>query len=239
MSTASGRVRLFCLPHAGGGPAAFAKWRRSEVRFDVVPVRLPGRSPRRREPLIARMPELVEYLADRLAPQLGTRFALFGHSMGAVVAFELARRFEGGGMRPVRLFLSGRSAPDAPSTVNGRMSDDDIRAYLRRLGATPEQVLENDEIFALFAPIVRADLQLLQHYRFVPDPRITCPVTVMYGEEDGLCVDEGTRWRQVTTGPFATHRFPGGHFFIFGDQTNDVLQAISTSLLTDQDARST
>ncbi len=106
----SDKTRLFCFPYAGGGAAAYAGWREALPQLDVLPVKLPGREGRFREPPIKRIDALVERLSDALLPFFDTPFAFFGHSMGAIIAFELARRVERAGKSPVRVFVSGRFA---------------------------------------------------------------------------------------------------------------------------------
>jgi medium-chain acyl-[acyl-carrier-protein] hydrolase len=212
-------VRLFCFPHAGGGASLFRGWADGlPDTVEVCPVQLPGREARFREPAFTRLRPLTEALAGALRPHLDRPFAFFGHSMGALVAFELARRLSrDGGPQPVRLFVSGCAAPTVRR--DGRplhgLPGSAFRKELRRLQGTPAAVLDNDELMRLLLPTLRADFALCETYAFAPGPHLTCAIGAWGGlGDDTVSCRDLAPWRQQTTGRFRLRLLPGDHFFL-------------------------
>jgi len=213
------RLRLFCFPYAGGGTAVFRNWSRElGPQIAVTPALLPGREIKLREPLYTKLEPLIEQLASHIAPYLDRPFALFGHSMGAVIAFELARRVRlQHGVEPDHLFISAKNAPHL-SAINRRRHDlpePEFLQMLERMNGTPREVLENLELREIIVPLLRADFAVCDTYSYVPDLPLKCPITVLGGEEDNqvsLRALEG--WVEQTTGDFRLHMLPGDHFFI-------------------------
>jgi surfactin synthase thioesterase subunit len=163
------------------------------------------------------MDRLVREIAAALEPELNVPFALFGHSMGSLVAFAVAQRFKALGLRePMCLLASGGVAPFERERRNlGPMSDDDIVAWLRKMGGTPEELLQDAEMRAHLTPIVRADLAVISSYRHAERPQLSCPVHAFGGREDpGVSIGRLAAWRRVTSGPFSQHVFEGDHYFI-------------------------
>src|SRR5437763_15337105 len=157
------RVRLFCFPYAGGGDSVFRAWQKGlSEAIEVCPVQLPGRGARISEPPFTELSPLVRAAAQALAPHLDKPFAFFGHSMGALICFELARHLrKDGGPQPVHLFVSGRCGPQTPrEPFAGDLPDSEFQEMLRRYNGTPEEVLENRELMELLLPAVRADFAL-------------------------------------------------------------------------------
>jgi surfactin synthase thioesterase subunit len=216
------RVRLVCLPHAGGSASFFLPLARAlPSSVAVVAVQYPGRQDRFREPPIADVGELAGRIADalRAAPKLPT--ALFGHSMGAVVGFEVARRLEREAvLAPVALFASGSPAPSRvrPTRALHRASGDAIVEELVRLGGTHAELLESDELRRVFLQPVRADLEAIETYVHEPEPRLGCTVTALVGDRDPMTdVEEAAAWAECAEGRFAVHVFSGGHFYLQDD----------------------
>jgi surfactin synthase thioesterase subunit len=227
------RVRLFCFAHAGGGPAFFRGWRQELAPdIDVRPVLLPGRESRRREPPYLRMEQLLDPLCEALGPHLDRPYLLFGHSMGAAVAFEAARRLSGtAGRRPSGLLVSGRRAPGVPQRRRFTgLPDADFVAALAGLGGTPPEVLDHPELVNLLLPTLRADFELNESYRPLPGPGLDCPVAAYMGADDPE-VDraELLAWHQETAGEFTMRVFPGDHFYLKGRRP-DVLSALRQDL---------
>lgn len=227
-------LRLFCLPHAGGGASAFRAW--ADVlpaEVEVCPVQLPGREARMAEPAIDRMEPLVEALSDALRPFDEEPFALFGHSNGALVAFELARRLRREGRYgPVHLFASGRRAPDVPSPRPpvAHLPDDEFLADLREMGGTPAEVLAHPELMRILLPLLRADVRVNETYVFTEEEPLACPVTAYGGLLDPKASREDVEaWRRHTAGAFTVRFFPGDHFFVF-TQRDLVLRTLATDL---------
>lgn len=178
---------------------------------------LPGRDARRAEPAIRRVSALVKSLADGLAAELAAPFAFFGYSTGARVAFELARelrRRDAAGPRV--LVAAGRAAPSSPERdPMHRLTDAQLTERLRRLGGTPELVLREPELMAMFLPVVRADLEVNELEPYRAEPPLACPIVAYGGLLDDRCTaEELAAWQAHTSSDFEAHHLPGGHFFV-------------------------
>jgi medium-chain acyl-[acyl-carrier-protein] hydrolase len=211
--------RLFCFPYAGGGASAFRLWRPdlSDVA-EVCPVQLPGREARLAEPPVSDACELVARLADGLGPFLDRPFAFFGHSMGALVAFELARELRRRRQRgPSHLFASGFRAPNRPNP-NRPLHALPMADFLRELRAydgTPHEVLDNALLMELMEPALRADFALHETYRYREEAPLACPVTVLGGRDDvKVSLEDLAGWQRMTTGGHELRLLPGGHFYV-------------------------
>lgn len=212
-------LRLFCFPYAGGSGTIFRPWGKAlPGEVDVCGIQLPGRGVRAREPHLRDMRVLVPALAEAILPLCDRPFAFFGHSLGALVAFEVARHLRRETrLEPLLLIASGRRAPQIPSTEAPihDLPHDAFVAELTRLNGTPDEVLRNQELMEILLPTLRADFQLADTYRFVDDRPLTGRVTVYGGADDADDTrDKLEAWRETTTGPFTLRMFPGGHFFI-------------------------
>ncbi|MEU6356326.1 alpha/beta fold hydrolase [Streptomyces sp. NPDC047072] len=225
---------LLCLPHAGGSASAYFELSaRLRPEVDVRAVQYPGRQDRSGETPVTVMEELVERLADAIQPFAERPYALFGHSMGAVVAYELALRLRREGVAaPLRLFVSGRRAPSAIRDEDvHRRSDDGVIAHVRELGGVRADVLDDPEIRAMVLPALRADYTLVETYRAAPGERVTCPVTVLVGDEDPLVtLDEARLWKEHTEAGFELEVFTGGHFYLTA-QMSALAEALTERLL--------
>lgn len=216
-------LRLFCLPNAGSGSMIFRPWvKLLPQEYEVCAVRLPGRETRLLEPAYKRMEPLVEALVPGLLPFLDRPFALFGHSMGGKLAFEVARRLRAEyGLEPVHLFVSGTRGPRLPrkDRVLYDLPEAEFIEELRRLNGTPQEVLEHAELMSLMLPLLRADFELVQTYTYRPGPPLGCPLTACGGLRDADVTREHlAAWRHETTGPFTLRMFEGDHFFIHGER---------------------
>jgi medium-chain acyl-[acyl-carrier-protein] hydrolase len=210
--------RLVCFPYGGGSAASFHGWRDwLPANFDTYAVQLPGRANRLREPPRRSLRPLVEELADALGPDLRRPTVVFGHSLGALLAFELARALRRrGDPPPLTLLLSGcRAAHVPPRTRWGELDDDDFVAFVARLGGTPPEVLRNRELLELALPALRADLELFETYRHEPEPPLDVPIAAFAGTDDDQAPVEDVReWRLHTAAGFSFDLLPGGHFFL-------------------------
>jgi medium-chain acyl-[acyl-carrier-protein] hydrolase len=212
------RLRLFCFPYAGGSSLIYRQWPEGlPADVELCAVQLPGRGSRLREPAFRQMPTLVERLAEVLPPLFDRPFAFFGHSMGASMAFELARRLRSDhAPEPCHLFVSGRRAPQTPDTdpPSYQLPEPVFIEELRRLNGTPQEVLEHPEMMQLLLPVLRADFELIQTYTYEPGPPLTCPISAFGGLQD---LDAGRDllelWREQTTAAFSLQMLPGDHFF--------------------------
>ncbi|MBB4637945.1 thioesterase II family protein [Longimicrobium terrae] len=230
------RLRLFCLAHAGGGASAFRGWADAlPAEVEVCPVQLPGRENRIGEPAITRMEPLIDALLPAVAPYLDLPFALFGHSNGALIAFELARRLRAEGRPgPVHLFASGRRAPDRSSgrEPTSHLPDAEFLADLHRLGGLPDALLQHQELISLLLPTLRADVALNECYVFGEQEPLDCPITAYIGLADSKATnDQVQAWGRHTRAPFVIRGFPGGHFFLQEGRA-DFLRVLAADLLT-------
>ncbi len=223
-------TRLVCFPHAGGSASYFFPVSRSlEPTMDVLAVQYPGRQDRRRETPIDDVPRLADAIVDELGPWSDRPLILFGHSLGATVAFEVARRLENLGTVPLGLFASGRRAPTRTRDewVHQR-GDDDLVAEIATLAGTDAQVLGDPELVRMILPAFRADYKAAETYRYHPGPKLSCPIVSLIGDADPqVTSDEADDWREHTTGGFELHVYPGGHFYL-NHHTRSVLERLTT-----------
>ncbi|PDP88530.1 thioesterase [Glycomyces fuscus] len=212
------RTRLVCLPHAGGGANAYRSWAALlPPGVDLVCVQYPGREDRLGEPLVDDMATVVGAVAEELAPLLDRPYALFGHSMGSAVAYELARTLRAAGLsEPDRLFASGRRAPaDAPPGRVHLADDDAIASELVRLGGTRREVLDEPGLREAVLGYVRNDYRLVERYTPFPGPPLSCPVSVFLGDADPeVDADLARRWSATTSGRVDVRVFAGDHFYL-------------------------
>lgn len=212
-------VRLFCFPYAGGSARAFEAWPRSlPATVEVHAVQYPGRGFQYRQAPLTDLSSLVGLLAESIVPLLDRPFAFFGHSMGALVAFELTRALRRqGGPQPLHLYVSGFRAPQLPKTGPDlhRLSDPDLVNALGKFNGTPPEVLQQEELMRLVLPAIRADFQVCETYAYQPEPPLDCALSAFGGLEDpGVPSEKLEAWRSQTTGPFTTRMFLGDHFYL-------------------------
>lgn len=216
-------LRLFCFSHAGGGASSYRDWVAGLApEIDVLPVQLPGREMRFLERPFDDMTPLLEALYLALRPLLNKPFALFGHSLGALISFELAHRLENEGFIPQHLFVSGYGAPQLPVKLPPmhHLDDEEFVAALHDLGTVPTAVLQNEELLALLLPMLRADFAVYERYQYQEALPLTCPLTVLGGQDDLLVPPEMLQpWGQHSTQPGGVHLFPGSHFYLPEQQT--------------------
>ena len=228
------RLRLFCFHHAGGGASSFRSWLgKVGADVDVVPIQLPGRENRLKEPPVRRMEALVDGLVPALSPLFDLPFAFFGHSMGSLIAFELARHLRRTDQTlPVFLFVSSRRAPQLPNPNPPihQLADTAFLEVLQRLNGTPDAVLQHDELMRLILPAMRADYELVETYEYVPEEPLACPIAVFGGMDDPSATREDLlAWRQQTAAGFNLHLYPGGHFYL-QEQRAALLREIAEDL---------
>jgi surfactin synthase thioesterase subunit len=227
-------LRLVCFPHAGASAFVFRDWHAlAPPGIGVASMQLPGRGERLREPAVRRLGPLVRAAGEALRPYLDRPFALFGHSVGALVAFELARLLAREyGRVPERLFVSGRPAPDRPP-ARRPIHDLPTPAFidaLKDFDPTLRGLLEDPEALELFLPILRADLEVSETWSYQPGAPLDCPITVFGGDADRtVSRDDLEGWRRCTTHECAIHVLPGDHFFVMTRQ-REVLRTIDRAL---------
>ncbi|WP_406181088.1 thioesterase II family protein [Streptomyces sp. NBC_01006] len=211
-------VRLYCLPWAGSGASAYRPWARTfPASVEVVPVALPGRERRLREEPLRTVDALADALVPVLRADIDRPYALFGHSMGALIAFEAALRLTRDGLPPARLFVSGSRAPHRPLHYGGlhTLAPGPFLEAVRRFQPEPGGALDDDELAELFLPTLHVDFAAAETYRRPSDTRVACPVSAFGGDADPL-VDAAdvAAWRLHTSGPFTSYSIEGGHLFV-------------------------
>lgn len=224
-------VRLFCFPHSGGSVGEYVRWADLLPDVEVWGVQLPGRGARAEEAPLTRMHELVDTLVG--AVDFGASFAFFGHSLGALVAFETARRLRGlGRTLPGWLFLSAAPAPQLPPRgIPASHLDEDglLTALEPTYGELAVELREDPELRELILPGLRADLSLVESYQHEAVAPLDCVMTVTGGSQDDLTREELEPWRAHTTGAFELHLLPGGHFYL-REQKDTLLRLLGRAL---------
>jgi medium-chain acyl-[acyl-carrier-protein] hydrolase len=229
------QVRLFCFPYAGGSSKIYREWpSRMPPQVEVWAAKLPGRDNRLLETAHTELDSLLKASAPAIAPHLDRPFAFFGHSMGAVLSFELARLLRREHRaEPAHLFVSARRAPqlaDATAPTYD-LPEPEFIEEVRRLNGTPREVLEHSELMQIMLPLLRADFSVCQTYTYTPDRPLECPLTVLGGLQDvHISREQLDAWREQTRGRFSLRLFPGDHFFIHTAQAL-VLQILAQELL--------
>ena len=228
-----GAVPLFCFPHAGGAASYFHPWSAPLAPgIEVLAVQYPGREDRAAEPCVTNIADLADQIHAALGSSLPRRFAFFGHSMGAILAFEVARRISRQqGRGPAHLFVSGRAGPPRHHHRNlHRAGTAALIAELRSYGATDPRILDDSEILELIMPAVLADYTASETYQFEPGPPLSCDITAMTGDRDRLnTTGDAAGWSAHTTRAFTLRVYPGGHFYLDACRAQ-VLEVISSSL---------
>jgi medium-chain acyl-[acyl-carrier-protein] hydrolase len=229
------RFRLFCFPRAGGGTASFRGWPEDvHPEIEVALIQAPGRECRLREEPLQSMQTLVLGIVEAMTNFVDRPYALYGHSLGAKVAFETVRELRRRKLpSPVQLFAAASSGPGVPWAHPLLHRIDDaalLREIQRRYGGVPPEVLADEELCALLIPALRADLTIVETYQCAEEPPLSNPITCFCGTEDFMTPEsEAMDWRRQTSAGFRLHRFPGGHFFPVQERSS-ILDLIAAEL---------
>jgi medium-chain acyl-[acyl-carrier-protein] hydrolase len=227
-------LRMFCFSYAGGSAHAFAPLAQAlPNQLEVLGVQLPGRGARMFEPPYTSLPTLINDVAIGLRPYLNKPFVLFGHSMGAVIAFELARYFRARGIpKPLHLFVSGSSSPRhrVREIMRSTLSDEGLIEELRSFNGVSAQILNDAELMRIMLPTIRADFTVCETYVYQPAPPLEIPLSAFGGVEDPEVPQERLQlWEEETKESFSLRMFPGGHFYLHTVQSL-VLEALTKEL---------
>jgi medium-chain acyl-[acyl-carrier-protein] hydrolase len=229
------RIRLFCLPYAGGSAAIYKDWQKAvPAELQICPIELPGRGLRSREPLPHSIPELAREIASALDLHNDKPLALFGHSMGAAIAYEVARNLEAKNNRALCvLIVSGARAPflERKKPGVGDLSDSEFLDHIRDLNGTPPEVLADQELMAVLLPMLRRDFINCERYRLENPHVLRTPITALAGDGDvDISISDVEAWSALTVGRFLAQSFPGDHFFIKSEEVA-VIAAVTSILL--------
>lgn len=226
--------RLFCFPYAGGGASIFRKWKNYlPESIGAYALQAPGRETRFSEPPISDMDALVDQAVAAIKPFTDKPFALFGHSLGATIAFESARKLQELGLNPQLVFISGRQCPGAPSKRNpiGHLPEKEFLKGLEGYNGTPKEVLANKDLIELLLPMIRADFLLSENYQYRSEQGTLKCRLIAIGSKQDLWLDpiylEG--WSRFTTGGFESQWFEGDHFYL-NHYTAELVESIASTL---------
>ena len=231
------KIKLFCFPYAGGSGAIYSSWKHAlySTNVEPIPVELAGRGTRIREPLYRSLEEAVEDLYQIIGKDITDGpYALFGHSLGGLLVYELARKIESLGVRrPVHLFFSGRGAPCVPRVKKNYhlMEEEVFRKSVIDLGGTAPEIFDHPELLEVFLPVLRNDFKLAETE---PEDNgqtaFECDITVFLGKEDKWINEErAIGWTRNTKGVCSIHYFNGGHFFLH-DEMAGIYNLIGSTL---------
>ncbi|MEI2467366.1 thioesterase II family protein [Niallia taxi] len=229
------KINLFCIPFAGGSAVVYSKWKKNTDSFiQIHEVELPGRGRRMNEPLIDNMKAMVEDIFYSIKNNLTEPYALFGHSMGGLLTYELCHKIQQEGYpAPVHVFVSGRKAPQlkARKKVIHNLSNEEFISEIIKYNGTDKMIFENKELAEIFLPILRADFKLIETYEFfTPLQLLNSNISVFHGIDDkAVNFDELSLWSQVTKKEIEIQNFPGGHFFI-NEYTEQVVGKVNETL---------
>jgi medium-chain acyl-[acyl-carrier-protein] hydrolase len=227
-------VKLICFTHAGGAAWTYRRWPAGlPESVETCAVELPGHGNRIRETLATQFDDLIPELMKGLQNEFDRPLALFGHSLGALLAFETAHALRTScGVDAAHLFVSGYNAPQLDHDVDdvSQLDDEGLIDKIRELNCTPETVLQNRELMQLMLPVIRADFELCRSYVYRQRPPLNCPLTVLGGIQDPRTDRQGLEaWRVQTRSSFALRHWPGDHFFV-AEQETAVLEEISRAI---------
>ncbi|WP_018681292.1 thioesterase II family protein [Actinokineospora enzanensis] len=216
-ASSEAKARLICLPHAGGSATFYFPVSRALApHIEVLAVQYPGRQDRRHEPFLTTIDTFAEQIATLLQDRRDLPLALFGHSMGAMIAYETARRLEHADIPLTTLFLSGCRAPSRhrPEGVHTR-DDQGVMAEMRRLGGTETDLLGDDEVARMVLPVLRNDFRAVETYRYEPGLPLSADILAFTGTDDPIApVPDVAHWQHHTAGEFEMVTLAGGHFFL-------------------------
>lgn len=225
---ATAPLRLFTFPFAGGGSSIYRQWDTQLQGIDVFAATLPGRERRLLEPPMGDLTLLLRHMLPAVLELADRPFALFGHSMGALIAYELACALEAQGVQPQHLIVSAYRSPEMPkrNRILHDLADADFLAELRRYGGSPDEVLHNPEIVHMLLPMLRADFRLHETYQYTHTTPLNCPISALAGRRDRhVTVAEIQGWREKTKNKFDLQIVEGEHFFVV-NHLEDVLRLV-------------
>lgn len=229
------KIKLFCLPYAGGSATVYNKWRTYlNPDIQLVPVELAGRGARFKEDFYQSITEAVNDLYAKMDFKANhDPYAFFGHSMGSILVYELCRKIATDNRKgPVHIFVSGMYPPHLKKggKIIHQLPLDEFKTEIIKMGGTPREVFENRELMDFFVPILKADYKIFETYQYLPnDAKFDCGITVFNGLSDFITPEEMLEWGRYTSDSSKLYQYEGGHFFIH-NHTAAIVDVINKTL---------
>ena len=228
------KIKLFCIPHAGGSAAAYSKWQNYiNPSIEICPIELAGRGKRFKEEPYNNIGEAVEDIYNIIKKDLDREYAFFGHSMGSLIAYELTHYImQLKNKPPKHIFFSGRKAPNVIYENNSihKLSEDNLKKKLLEFSGTPKEVLDNEHMCKVFLKILRQDFKICELYTYKNEyPKLNCNITILNGNRDDIKINHIAFWKQHTSKACYIYFFKGGHFYI-DDNMGKVASIINSTL---------
>ncbi|NPC93189.1 thioesterase [Bacillus sp. WMMC1349] len=226
---------MFCLPYAGGSESIFYSWKNHlDSNIDIYPIKLKGRGARYHEAFYENLEEAVQDIFEQVQSNIKNRdYAIFGHSMGSLLAYELYYKIcEANLKKPLHIFFSGFKAPHRiqRKEILHTLPDPLFKKKIKDLGGTPEELIDHEELFALFLPLLKSDFKMVETYLYKErDINIDCDITILNGIDDEIDLNDILEWENHTAGHFEYYDFPGNHFYIHHQQEH-ILHMIKQTL---------
>ena len=223
-------MKVFFLPFAGGSKYSYnGFFSEAPNDIDVVRVELPGRGSRLSEPLLENIDDLVDDVLKQIGPHLREPYAIFGHSMGALLAFLITKKIiNNGAAEPKHLFVSGCKAPSVirGSEIRSSLPREVFISRLKEYGGSPDSVLNNEELMIFFEPILRADFKVVESFKYKLSEPMNIPIDVFIGEAENISYEDAYSWSKETHEEVCVTTYPGRHFFIFGNESDMIKKMV-------------
>ncbi|WP_154117326.1 thioesterase II family protein [Paenibacillus monticola] len=238
------KIKLFCIPYAGGSAVIYHSWKTYlNEQIELIPLELPGRGTKAKQPLQRNVQEIVAGLYDIVKESLkcDEDYAIFGHSMGSTIAFELYHELiKNGFHQPVHFFVSAGRSPDSiKEKIVHNLPEEEFKQVILEYGASSSIIFENEELRSFFVPILRADFEVIENYTSLERNRkIGCGMTAFYGSEDtGIKRTQMGEWKIHASGLWKIHCIPGGHFFI-KESPKQVVAIVNEAIFSTENVKS-
>jgi surfactin synthase thioesterase subunit len=223
------KANLICFPFSGASAYSYVPFKKFlPPGIDLIPLELPGRGKRLKEPLLKNIESMVDDLFRQLRPFLQKPFSFYGHSMGTVLSYRMVHRLRQQGLpQPDYLFMSGRYGPSVKEDEphNHSLPPAEFKKKLKEMGGTPDELMQDEQLLDFFEPILRADFQGLDEYVYQETEPLDIPIVVMLGDEEKITSDQAMAWQCESSRPIEVKWFKGKHFFIF-DFPGEIVQVM-------------